>query len=349
MFACHWKWSLITLLLVLSQLAVAAPPKLETAVAKYRQLPQEQILNGEVEATNQATISAQTGGVVEAILFDVDDYVEKGALIIRLRDTEQKARLSQAEADLKAAQALLEEAKDAHARIVKIYKKKLVARSQMDEAEAALKTAKARYESARAGLRQAKEQYGYTKIYAPYAGIVTARHVEVGETAQPGQALITGLSLNRLRVNVDVPQSLIEAVRKSGKAQVLSAKKGAGSWVAEKLTVFPIADPATHTFKVRLDLPAGTAGLFPGMYVKVAFVVGSHRQLLIPAAAVVHRSEVAAVYVVTQDGQIMLRQVRPGREFGDGMMTILAGLDEGERVALDPVAAGIQVKHENRK
>jgi len=347
MFACLWKWNLATSLLVLSQLALAAPPKLETAVAEYRQLPQEQILNGEVEAANQATVSAQTSGVVEAILFDVDDYVEKGALIIRLRDTEQKARLSQAEANLKEARARQDEAQKAHTRIVKIYKQKLVARSKKDEAEAALKAAKARYESARAGLRQAKEQYGYTKIHAPYAGIVTARHVEVGETAQPGQALINGLSLDRLRVNVDVPQSLIGAVRKLGKARVLSAQSGAESHDVEKLTVFPIADSATNTFKVRLDLPAGTPDLFPGMYVKVAFVTGSYQQLVVPAVAVVQRSEVTAVYVMAADGQIMLRQIRLGDEVGNGMVAILAGLEEGEQVALNPVAAGIQIKQGN--
>lgn len=328
---------------LLPALASAEPP-LETAPAEHRELPREIRLDGAVEAIRQATVSAQTGGQVEEILFDVDDYVEQGALIIRLRDTEHQARLSQVEAELQEAQARLTEARNAHDRTRKIYEKKLIARAQVDQAEAALKAAQARFDAASAGLRQAREQFEYTRIRAPYAGIVTQRHVEVGESAAPGQRLMTGLSLNELRVNVDVPQSLIEGIRASGRARVLLPQKADASVEATRLTVFPIADPASNTFKLRLDLPPGTPGLFPGMFVKTAFVIGSERLLLIPLRAVAYRSEVTAVYVVADDGRVALRQLRLGRKTGDGQIAVLAGLAEGERVALDPIAAGIAVK-----
>ncbi len=98
----------------------------------------------------------------------------------------------------------------------------------------------------------------------------------------------------------------------------------------------------TNTFRVRLDLPDGQFGLYPGMFVKAAFRVGQSERLLIPAQSILHRSEVTAVYVVTPDS-IRLRQIRTGQSF-DSRAEVLAGLNAGESVALDPVRAGIVAK-----
>ena len=116
-----------------------------------------------------------------------------------------------------------------------------------------------------------------------------------------------------------------------------------GRIAPEGITIFPFADAATNTFRVRLELPDGQFALYPGMFVKVAFVVGESRRLLIPTAALVRRSEVTGVYVVNADGSIRFRQVRVGNEF-DARTEVLAGLAEGEEVALEPVQAGILVK-----
>jgi RND family efflux transporter MFP subunit len=199
-------------------LAVAAaaqePVQLETAAVSYRTVPREYRLDGVVEAVNQTTVSAQTQGRVESIFFyDVNDYVEKRAALVRLKDTEQRARVTQAAAELKSATAQLQQTKDEFARVKGLFGKKLSSASAMDDATAKLKGAQARFESAQAGLEQAQEQLGYTLIRAPYSGIVTRRHLEVGETASPGQPVMSGISLEQLRVSVDVPQSVIPAVR----------------------------------------------------------------------------------------------------------------------------------------
>jgi multidrug efflux pump subunit AcrA (membrane-fusion protein) len=89
-------------------------------------------------------------------------------------------------------------------------------------------------------------------------------------------------------------------------------------------------------------LPTGSATLYPGMFVKVGFVIGETQRLLIPAAAVVYRSELTAVYRVYGD-EANLQQVRLGRRYGDDV-EVLAGLTDGEIVATDPVRAGVYVK-----
>lgn len=319
-----------------------AASELETASVERREVPREYRLDGLVEATQQTTVSAQTSGQVQEVLFDVDDYVTKGQIIVRLKDTEHRARVAQAEASAEAAQARLVEARRDFERIKSIFAKDLASKAEMDKATATLQAAEAQAEAAAAALAQAREQITYTLIKAPYSGIVTERLVQVGETAQPGQRLMSGISLEQLRVVVDVPQNFVAQVRSSGRARVQQPGNG---WVAaEKLTVFPYADPASNTFRVRLDLKPGTTSLFPGMLVKTAFETGSGEVLVVPGRAVVHRSEVTGVYVVAPDGRVSLRHIRLGRDNEDGTYSVLSGLSVGERVALDPIAAGVLLK-----
>jgi RND family efflux transporter MFP subunit len=318
--------------------------ELETAVTQLQESPREFLLDGSVEAIQQATVSAQTSGQVEEILFDVDDFVAQGQLLVRLKATEQQARLDQAEADLKEAVARLQEAEDEYKRTSDLSAKKLVSQSQMDKASAALKAARARQEAASAGLIQASEQFEYTRIKAPYSGIVTERHVQLGEIASPGHKLMSGLSLDQLRVLVDVPQSLIPTIRKLRQARVLLPD---GEVIdAAGLTIFPYAHERSNTFKVRVDLPQGIGDLFPGMFLKIAFLTGVKQQLMVPRSAVVYRSEVTAVYVVDQQGGVHFRRIRAGKPTGNGMLAVIAGLSKGEQVALDPIAAGAELKRQ---
>lgn len=323
---------------------------LKTAEVTLETLSREFRLDGDVEAVNKATISAQTKGTIMEILVDVDDYVEKGSVIILLKDTSQKAQLKKALAGEKEAKSHLSQAEDEFKRIKDIYAKKVVSKSKMDEATHALSAAKARLESARASLEEAQEQLSYTKVKAPYSGIVTERHVETGETVQTGAKLMTGVSLDKLRVNVDVPQSLINKIRVYGKAFVytdVTLGKDAEQVPVEKITVFPIADRASNTFKVRLDLPEGIAGLFPGMFVKVSLVTGEKEVLMVPLQTAVYRSEVTAIYVVADDGTVNFRHVRLGSKHNSSQV-VLSGLVAGEKVALDPIKAGIVAMQQRR-
>ncbi len=314
---------------------------LDTVQVEKSTVPEERVFDGVVEAVNRATVSAQTSGRIVEINFDVDDYVNKDDVLIRFRDTEQRAQLEAAKANEREAQAHLDQAQRNYDRTKSIFERKLVAKSALDEASAQLNAARARVKATSAQAEQAQEQLDHTVVRAPYSGIVLERHVEVGETANPGQPLMTGVSLEQLRVLVQLPQSFIDNIRNNGRASLLRAD---GRRVAaEKLTVFPYADTASHTFKVRVRLPSGTEGLFPGMLVKIAFVVGEDKRLLVPSEALVHRSEVTGLYVLADDGRVAFRQVRVGPKYDD-RVEVLSGLQEGERVALDPIRAGVVLK-----
>ena len=338
----------LAILVTLMGLGSSAPiPSTELAVApvEYRITPREYRLDGVVEAVNHTTVSAQTRGLVQEILYDVDDTVEKGAVVVRLRDTEQRAALDRTEADLAAALAHRDQADVEFRRVSGLYRKKAASKSMNDKARAERNAAHAEADAAQARLDQAREQLSYTEIRAPYDGIVSERHVEVGEVATPGAPVMSGVSLDSLRVTVDVPQSVIPLIRRGGAVRVYLADDSL--LAPEKVTVFPYADRDSNTFEVRATLPSGSHGLYPGMYVKTGFVTGERQQLTVPVQAVVHRSEVTGVYVVGDDGRINFRQGRGGRRAGHGadeVITVLAGLNAGEQVALDPIAAAVRLK-----
>ena len=319
--------------------APAGLPPLAVVTLAPERTPLERPVDGTVEAVNQATVSAQTSGRVAEILYDVNDFVPAGAVIMRLRGTEQRAGLQQAQAAQTEARARDAEAQASYQRIAEMYQRRLVAKSQLDQALANRDAAAARLASAEAGLASAREGVGYTEIKAPYAGVVTKRLVEVGEAVTPGRPLMTGLSLRDLRVSLNVPQSVLAQVRRSGKAAIYAGDRRIE---ATHITIFPEAAAPSSTFRARIELPPNAADLSPGMYVKVGLVVGEAERLLVPLAAVVERSEVIAVYVVDAGGGTSLRYIRPGHRFGD-RLEVLAGLAPGERVATDPVAAAARL------
>lgn len=341
-FFVESRFSRFLLYLVLAGVIVSGRAQAETGSLKwlpvqYQQVAEERTLDAVIQAVNKATVSAQTSGRVTKIYFDVDDVVHKGDVLLRLRDYDQRARFN-------AARARHVEAKATYLRVKEIHAKKLVARSLLDKAEARLKSAKA-------AMDQAQENLANTIVRAPYSGIVVKRYIEVGETARVGQPLFTGLSLESLRASVNLPQDLISVVRKLKRARVIwgSESEPPQSVIAKSITISPYADPASHTFLLRVNLPPGQHGMYPGMAVKVAFVTREVKKLLVPVTAVVHRSEVSAVYVMGKDGNISMRQVRLGRIVKHDRIEILAGLNEGERIASDPLAATVRLKEQNAR
>jgi RND family efflux transporter MFP subunit len=325
--------------------AVAAPSGLATFKVAAAPVPEERLLDGTVEAVNQATVSAQTAGRIVAINVDVNDVVTAGTVIVRIRSTEQVAGLTQSQAALKEATAREAEAQARYERISDMYQRKVVAKATFDQASAERDAAVARLIAARAGLEADREGVAYTEVRAPYSGVVTQKLVQVGELVNPGTPLMTGASLDALRVVAEVPQSLIEQVRTVRKAVVYADGRRIES---SSLTLFPSAEPQTNTFRVRIELPKGVQGLAPGMFVKVGLVTGEADLLLVPRGAVVERSEMRAVYVVAPDGRVNLRQVRLGRSRGTDI-EILAGLAAGETVALDPAVAAARAREQAAK
>lgn len=327
------------LLAALTPLALA--DALETVPVAREAVPQRHVFSGRVEAVRQSTVSAQTSGRVAAVYADLGDHLPAGARILSLMGVEQRQALEAAEAALAEAQAQARVTSQEYQRISELAARNLAARAELDRVTAAQRAAQARVASARAGVERMREQLGYTDVLAPYGGVVSARHVELGELVQPGTPLMSGFDPEALRVRVDLPQGIARQVTEVAQIQVQT--EGAPvvpvRWVRS-----PVADPLSSTVQVRLDLPEGMAGLMPGQYVATTVALPARPRLLVPVACVVRRAEVTAVYVV-REGRPVLRHVRLGEVFGE-RVEVLAGVEDTDLIARDPTAAGIALHQE---
>ena len=373
--------------LALPLVAIAEIFEPETVLAVEQEVTDYHQLDAQIEAVNKSTVSAQTGGVISKLSYDVGDYVKKGSLIARISSENQKSGLQAAKASVSEAKASINRAsasivqaeaatREAHAnysaaraeffRVKSLFDKRIITKSQYDQAEAVMKSTLARVESAKAslsaakagytaaksglssakaGLSRAGQQLGYTEVIAPYSGIVTERHVELGEVVSTGSAIMTGISLKEMRAVAHVPQRFILNVRKYNSARIYINDDKIGL-AAKEITFFPYADASTNAFKVRLSFDSAPKGLFPGIFVKIGFEVGKEKQLVVPATAIAYRSEVTGLYVINEKGVPSLRQVRLGKLTDDGKIRILAGLDGGEKIAIDPVHAAVYLKQQ---
>ena len=300
-------------------------------------------LDGVVQPVRQSTVAAQANGRVLSLLVRAGDRVKRGQLLATIDDREaqtgvqrSQAQLAQAQAELFNAQASFERTRDLQAR-------GFLSAAALDAAQAQLKTTQAVRDQADAGLRQSALAQGFTRVTAPFDGWVLQTQAEAGDLAVPGKPLLTLYAPLPLRVVVQVPVSRAGAARSASLLEILLPDGSPdGRWVkpAAKSTV-PSADPVSQTVEWRLELTAESAkALLPGQQVRVRFAGAQVSRLLAPVGSVLRRGELTAVYVVSGKG-FALRTVRLGASHGAQGVEILAGLAEGERIALDPVQAGM--------
>ncbi len=293
-----------------------------------------------VEAVRQSTVAAQIAGRVVELRFDVGDAVKKGEVIVRIDERAASQAEAASAAQVQEAQATLANARAQYERNKQLAVQKFISAAGLERAEAEYKSAQARVSSLIAGAGQASTERGFATIVAPYSGVVSARHVEVGEMATPGKPLMTGFDPSSLRVVANLPQAQLPAIRAANRAWVEIPALGKRI-EAQQITIVPSADPRTHTTRARLNLPADVSGINPGVFARAHFSTGRATRLLVPRAAVFQRSELTAVYVIDDQGALRLRQVRLGAAGDAQGVEVLSGLKPGERVALEPVKAGI--------
>ncbi|MBS0225442.1 MAG: efflux RND transporter periplasmic adaptor subunit [Proteobacteria bacterium] len=304
--------------------------------------------DGVVEAVRRADLAAQTTGRVAAVHVDVNDRVRQGDVLLRITAVEQDAGANAARAQLRAAEATAVEAEQNYRRHAALAAGQYVSKAQVEQARAARDSAVAARNAAAAVLTQASQQAAYTVVRAPFDGVVARRDVEPGETVATGAPLVGMYAPDALRIEVAVPQSRAEAIRRDPAAEVVLAD--GRSVIPAQVVVFPAADVANHSVNVRVALPALGVPPAPGTTAKVKFAADISEagavSLRIPASAVAQRGELSAVYV-QQGDRLLLRQLRLGARTGD-QVEVVSGLRPGDIVARDPVAA-LQALEAQRK
>ena len=315
-------------------LAVAARPGSAAAATAF---------DGVVEALRQTVIAAQVPGTVVQLHAKVGDRVAAGQVLLRIdaRAADQNAAAS--DAQVQAASAALELANKDFERQKQLFQKNYISQAALERAESEFKATQAQVTAQRAQSGAARTQSGFYVVRAPFAGVVAEVPVALGDMAMPGRALLTLYDPAALRVSAAVPQSVAAGLVAGALPRIeLPGLPAADRWLLPlRLQVLPTVDPGTHTVQLRADLPAGQAGVAPGMFARLWLPVpgsSATAALTVPAASIVRRAEMTGLYVLDPAGRPVLRQVRLGRVEGD-KVEILAGLMPGERVVADPQAA----------
>ncbi len=203
--------------------------------------------------------------------------------------------------------------------------------SGVSQAQSGLLQAQAKLEALDARLRDSQS-------LAPFDGVIIAKMVEVGDTVQPGTPLLKFAYTEYLRIDAEIPVRLAAGL---AEGMIVPARLDVGGAVvdAKVAQIFPVADPARHTVRVKFDLPIDTPG-GPGMYVEVTVPdssIPTRTEQAIPAEAIIWRGSLPSVFIL-EDGKPSLRLVRVGYPLPDGRVSVISGLKGGEQVILNPPA-----------
>jgi RND family efflux transporter MFP subunit len=297
-------------------LATPVPVRVTTVTATVA--PQTQPVAGTIRPYARATVAAKIAGTVVTTELAVGRTVTAGEILVTLQAGELVARLDQAQAA--AGQAERE------------YEREKALEAKGAATADSVRAADDRRREAQAALQEAQAMLAYTRIAAPFSGVLTAEFVKPGDLATPGRPLFEIEGVDRLRAEVQVPESLPLPALGTDLA-VLAGDDAVTGKLAE---LSPAADPTSRTRLAKLDLPAA-ATVHSGQFVRVLWPAGNRTALTVPATAVIVFGQMERVYVVNA-GRAQLRLVKAGAREGDRVQ-IAAGLDAGEVVVVAPSAA----------
>lgn len=297
--------------------AEGAPVPVRALAVESRSHPATEEVVGTVQARLRAVIEAKASGRVEKMLAAPGQSVKAGDLLVQLDAREIQARLDQAVATRDQA------ARDTE-RLRLLLGQNAISRQEFE-------TVESRHRVAAGVVAEAETLLGYTKVVAPFSGVITRKLADVGDLASPGRALLEMEDPAVLRVETGVPESLIRRVRMGAALEVRSAPADSPV-LAVVSEMAPAADPGSRTFNVKLDLPA-EGGLRAGQFARVSVPVGESAALLVPAGAVFQRGQMEIVFVVA-DRRAQLRLVKTGRRLGSAV-ELVSGVSPGERVVVE--------------
>ncbi|HYG97600.1 MAG TPA: efflux RND transporter periplasmic adaptor subunit [Terriglobales bacterium] len=303
---------------------------------------------GTVRASQSAQVASQMMGTVSRILVHEGDRVHRGQILAALDEAQPRAGVDRARAAVAASEQNVAASSADYAlaestlnRYQSLYDKQSVSPQEFDEVKGRYAAAKARRDGARAAqsqakaaLEQASNSYDYTKVRAPFDGVVTAKLVDAGALASPGTPLFVVEGDGRLRLEATVDERGIGAVRLGSDVPVLIDALGSGPLTGKVVQVLPAADPASRSFLVKVELPP-MPQLRSGVFGRVRFRQGQRESLLVPQTALVHRGQLDGVFVLGNDQVVTLRYVTLGRA-DDKKVEVLSGLEHGERVVAQP-------------
>lgn len=293
-----------------------------------KSIPLNETAVGTVEPVHRIEVASRLLSRVVEVNVTAGQSVKKDDVLVRLDDTDLKARQAQAEAGVAQAQAALDQATIEESRVRSAREKNAASTIEMEAATNALKAARANLERNRQALVEAETILEYATIRSPIDGTVVDKRINSGDTVTPGQVVVVLLDPTRMQLVASVRESLSQLLSVGSPVSVqLDVLDHACTGTVSEIV--PEAESASRTFLVKVTGPC-PPGVYAGMFGRLIIPTGTETVLLIPTSAVQHVGQLQCVDVVT-DGKRERRAVRLGRTFGDHVEA-LAGLSAGEEI-----------------
>jgi RND family efflux transporter MFP subunit len=333
--------------------SAVAPGTVQTMQAtvvesRQQQLPVAVRSTGTVHSRETAVVSAQVMGRILQVLVHEGDSVRAGQTLVVLDDAALRSQVEQAQARVRAAENAQAAAQTNAAlaastlvRYKQLESEKSVSPQEMDEvsqraeaAAAGVEAVRAQTDAARAQESGARTMLGYTHMVAPFAGVVTARMADPGTMAAPGVPLIQVDQAAGLQLQATVDESVIGTIHKGMKVQVAIDGGTSMNPAGTVVEIVPVADPSSHSFLVKIDLPASSQ-VRAGMYGTAEFASGTRQAIIIPRSAVVARGSLNCVYVLDGQDIAQLRYITLGAVQGS-LVEVLSGISANEKLVDAP-------------
>lgn len=272
-----------------------------------------------IEANDEAEVVAKVGGEVRQIFVEEGDSVREGQVLARLDGDRLRLDVAQTEANLRKLE------RD-YKRQLELADKGLVAKGTAENAKYDLDALRAQYDSARLEL-------GYTEIRAPIPGVVSARHIKVGNTIKPNDPTFRVTNLDPLLAFVHVPEKEFRKLAPGQPADVVVDALGGEHFTGKISRISPTVDPQTGTFRARVEIPDDTRHLKPGMFARVNIAYERREDALqVPRTAIIDSDGEQSVFIVV-GAKAEQRKVSTGLA-NNGWLEVLDGLKGNERVVV---------------
>lgn len=326
---------------------VSEQPTVTVRAQIVKVMPQEisetYTTTGSLVADDRVDIASRLMGFIRSINVDEGNSVKEGQLLLTIDPTEINARLSEAKARVAQAKANLAETEADYSRYKTLYEQRLVALNQYRKVELAYQLASEELHAAHSTLEGIEVQLQYAEIRSPVSGVIVAKHKQSGDIATPGSPLLTIENPKNIVVRTFIEEQHIDKIRIGTPAIAVIEAAGIET-EAMVSNIVPAADPATHSYLVKLVL--GDIGQArSGMFSRVNFSMGFSHGITIAKSAITQRADIEGVYIVDNDNVSHYRMVRTGRQFTN-TVEIVSGLRTGDRVIIaadKPVHSGMSV------
>ena len=294
-------------------------PNVEIAVAAARDVPQESSYASTVQAYAVNNIVSQTGGRIRKLNVEVGDYVAKGQVLAEM----DRLQLEQLELQIQNDEIEYE-------RLKSLYQEGGVSQSDFEAAELGYKVRKSNYANV-------KEN---TILRSPISGYVTARNFDAGDMAAVTTPLYTVQQVVPVKLLVGISESEYTQVKKGDQVSLSVDALPGRSFTGKVNRLYPVIDPATHTFKAEVTVSNTDRVLRPGMYARVIVNFGNRRSVVVPDKALVKQEGTGTrfIYVLNADNTVSYLPVKVGRHMG-AEYEITEGLEDGMKVVVKGQAA----------